>query len=1027
VLAASGRRGARPYHELAADAPCAGVGVRVDLSRGVTRSAEGLLDLCASAGLRPWVLVPAAAAGDLGYAREGRLVPDSRGIEALLVLAGRAAGLGLLADPTACIHRFSTSPFAVWRTLAATLSAAGSPLSGIGCSFHDRLPASADMVWAYRVAGRLERADHWHLLSHIPFSCREWLSEKDPEPLFARPLDGVERLSVWIEDSPPAFCRGMGVVSQVRVRRRLQLEFDAVAHTDREGWVLLRRGGEARSASTAEVVDAIEAARPPARIGLVLDPADVRWPAGRLASVESSAAPLRPLPYPFHHFLSISSDIDWSTHEQFQAVVETLCDVRGLTFAGSAYGLSRNPAWPAWEEVALAVGDRAGVVAGWAGQGLLDTIHGIAHSFDPVVVAADLQVDGSAMIRLDAPLDLRGYDGLLATVPAGEQPPYLVLHSDPHVELRADGRYEEEDRRTAYLYVFAQPALAPRALQSIEVRAAGRVHVHALETVLGTTVRVGRLMEALRALAIVPPVYTAHGGAEGTLEFAALPDGTWAGSRPAQLRHALDRADSPYGSLAVLRDAGVRFFSLVGQPFPGELYDLATAVFEHEPVVGPRLAAFPRLLPTRYANSGQPPRWSYGKDLANTQSLATNLDDILQRLHWAEPGQGGVLYTHLGHRVGNQSSPRLGWNEEMLAAWDRLAEFVHARDDEDPVPFRLWFAPSSTVLTFAWMMRRLPAHLRVVGNDVMIESWWDPVLGTRVADPAGQGPAWLHGITVRVPDEDAARVTLDGVDLPLLTRNGADRMGGPSVTIVDDTARRPLIPDEAAEVGQGVRLLVPKVGGTTELHIQVDAGDREWTIPIAPVRLRNATHWTFEVLGPAETVAWAIGFRSGDDVWHDAGTARCVTWTLHDRRAGGWTRYTLAFATARGWSRPRGCATAVRVRASGQRGELAFRDLCVVLPRGPRRPAGERVVGGTVIDAVTRRPAAGVEVVAAVRGGAVHRAEPTSGSGRYHIGGLPDGSRCRLDVTTPGRLVVAPRLRTAHLTCDQWDWDLTVC
>jgi hypothetical protein len=1034
VLRACAKRPAEPYARLATDRSLAGIGLRVDLGRGLTTMAARCLDELAALALRPWVLFPPAAAGDLGYAREGELILDPQAVERLRSLCERAeVPAGILLDPSACISRVLNSPFSVWRSVRAALQGKGIELEGCGCSFRGDLRSVLDMVWAYRTAGRLARPDHWHLLGQIPFACREWLSLKDGDTFFMPPRDGVERLGFLVDDGPPTWVRALGVAADVSLVRRLDLTLDGIAFTDRAGWSLLRQGGERRAVPASEVADWIAGLPPSARMGVVIDPADVAWEAPA-----TSAAALRPIPYPYHHYLSVNSDVDWSTHEQVERVAEHLCDELGLTLAGSAYLFSRDPRWPSWNEVpgladGAAMGDLR--VTKWAAGGLIDTMHGLAHSFDPVRIVEDAPLDTLPLVvEPDLPIDVRGLDGLLlvtAGAAATDSPVVSVLVDERRMDLRAAVLSVDAEADRCF-HVYPLPAVSGSErgrLRRVEIPpAAAPMRVQYLQTLVGSTPAVADLMARLQAANVTVPVYTAHGGAEGTLALGVCPSSGWVARHPDQARQALDRRDSPFYVLPHLRERGVRFFNTLGIHGQAVPIPLEQLLVEEALQDGSRAYTFPRMLPARWQETGHSPEWTYGKDAANTQSLASNLDAILQRMHWLEPGRGGILYTHLGHRVGNQISPRLGWNEEALAAWSRVAEFVQARDRDDPVPFRVWLAPASSVLAFATVMKGLGAALERDGDEVRIRSWNDPAAGCRVPDPSRFGTSWLHGVTIHVPDPAAARVSVDGIPLTHFTRNPADALGGPSITLVDASGALPIVAgfDEHGErVVDGVRVVVATPSSPTELRTVGADGRTEWLLSLPAVPLRNATHWSFETTGVSEDGGFSFGFQTPDGAWFDAGSLGGVHWPV--RLSGrGWQRWTFALDDGAGPARPRRAIVAVRIRiARGTKAAgLAFRDACVIVPRAARPLTPTRILAGTARSALDGRPVAGLTV--SCRGGERRLTTKTGDEGAFAFTGLDPGARYVLDADSGLRAIHFVRGRVAHLTCDQWDFDLAV-
>jgi len=108
----------------------------------------------------------------------------------------------------------------------------------------------------------------------------------------------------------------------------------------------------------------------------------------------------------------------------------------------------------------------------------------------------------------------------------------------------------------------------------------------------------------------------------------------------------------------------------------------------------------------------------------------------------------------------------------------------------------------------------------VVENDVWISSWFDVALGHRIPDPERFGTSWLHGVTIYVPDPEQTTVSVDGVPVRYFTRNCADALGGPSITIVDSSTRRPSLHGiPAVENSADMKLEIRDACGPIEITV----------------------------------------------------------------------------------------------------------------------------------------------------------------------------------------------------------------
>ncbi len=86
VLEACHERNVKPFDQINGNHDSVGVGLRVDMSRGLTIDAKYCIETMNCMGVTPWVLFSLASAGDMAYTREGEYILDPRAVEFLLYI-----------------------------------------------------------------------------------------------------------------------------------------------------------------------------------------------------------------------------------------------------------------------------------------------------------------------------------------------------------------------------------------------------------------------------------------------------------------------------------------------------------------------------------------------------------------------------------------------------------------------------------------------------------------------------------------------------------------------------------------------------------------------------------------------------------------------------------------------------------------------------------------------------------------------------------------------------------------------------
>lgn len=1059
VLDACRKRGVKPFDFLADRTNRAGVGLRIDLSRGLTEDAPKCLDLTKQRKIKPFLLFPLASAGDVGYAREGRLILDKQAIELLRRAMGQYQfRLGFLCDPSAILTRTLNEPMGIMVQAKARMKADGIDIAGCGCSFHSSPAAIYDMIWMHMItSGRRHRFSR---LFESSFACREWTCPTTGANLelpdcFRPPKDGILDIHLKEESISPEYVRSLscqlGCVPEVR----LTLTFDFIAFTCRNGWRLIRRDGSARETNTAELVDMIASSPPDCRIGCILDPSDIEWENRNnktSIAANNNKSDIRTLPYPFHHFLSVNSDVDWSLPEHVEMTAQALCDEMGLCIAGSAYPNSMDRTWVSWGahddwSVNRRVVCETHHIAGWANEGLIDTYHGLAHSFDTIRwIEEPTECNGSISCTMPGETNLTGYDGILLITsgPLGQHPQLALEDDAGNVSQMQTFQkfYGGAPERCYYLFLFSENNISPpTATGKVTVRnLPEKTVILGLETAYAVSPLVQNLLCDISNDGMSVPICTFHGGRIDTSHYGVCIASRKVSENPEKAIMAMDYPGNPYYILPALRAHGVFFFNPMGWFAANRLCDSENILTVDRFQDGKEHYIFRRFAGKRYLEDDLSARWAYGKSGVHAQGFPANVEDILLNLHWRRPGHGAIIYTHLGHRVGNQVSKRLGWNEEMHSAWARLAEFVHMRDRKNPVPFRIWFAPASSILAFAAIMRHLHSAIERKDHEIHITSWHDSCIGHRIPDPQTFGLSWMHGITLFVNDPTKAQIFIDRKKIEYYTLNAPDALGGPSVTLVDASSKRALIPspdikEPVTTSANKCTIEVPHQKSPTLVHVKPG---NQAAMNLWPVSLRNITHWTFEVLVQSERTRWLVGFQTADGQWFDAGNIGCVRWQLPLSQKDTWQRYTLSFESGTIWNLDKeesptlfaheicGKITAIRfeVEDHGNQEDVLFRDLSIIRPQPTARMRkDQRILSGCIRSCRDRR-AVMAEVVCHLPDKTIKAT--TNQWGTYVLRGLPDNARVSVELSDPSLNATFIRGKTAYMSCNQWDWDVLV-
>ena len=860
-----------PFADLAGDDPAA-IGLRVDLCGRGRRNGLRIVECLRERGLPALLLIEPLASG-FGYAREGRFIADPSSIRSLAGTV-REFPLGILARPGMALAHSAVSPVRLWRDAIDAFANNQLDFHGIGSPIGRDAGSLLSALWLYRAAGQLRAGPWLERLDRIALQSYEWLYEELPPEL--GPLrDGIASIEFSLDPGDDAvFMADFLVESRLRIQRRLHPHAGALVHSTPCGWIWVDPNGEESELDTDSVLRRLSS-ETMIRVGIVIDASHLET-----APEECGRGSVRPLPWPFHSWMAIASDVDWTTHEHFELQAREICDRLALPFSGSAYLLSRSPRWPAW------CGRESRRFEALCAHGLIDTVHGLIHSFNAVLLRSQIMLRSYLRVPLDG-VATGGWGGVLLEIESAAPEPVSLEWETSTGRSLADAlppvaQVIACDR--TYLIARFDPESPPEALAVSPT--SGEVLIRSILLVDATGADFRRACASLSAQPRTPSVFTAHGGGAWVAEWGQCWSDYGLSIYPERAPLALDHPLSPFYAMRALREAGICFFNPLDLLFQDQTGDIRQLVEPRTAQDGTCYYAFRRYLHTDLAERHAPASWSFGKHAATATALPAVIQELLRRFQTAPAGEGAIIYTHLGNRVGNQTAPRLGWPEDLHAALSLLAEHYHGRDRDCPVPFRVWVDTAGALLAYAAVLRGIERHLRVQGSSINIRSWHDPAIGCTIPDIRRHGGAWLHGLTIYVEDPPASQVTIDDLDYPYFTHNPVDASGRPSITLVDARDASDAMADRAAH------------------EVRSDGPPVEVWLPAKPHSLRNVTHWQL-VLERHGEVDWQVGFETedGDRFW--AGEGHGNDWVLDASPAPGIQRV-LAMVAAAGPRRPTG-------------------------------------------------------------------------------------------------------------------------
>lgn len=613
-------------------------------------------------------------------------------------------------------------------------------------------------------------------------------------------------------------------------------EGELLIYTDWDGWHIIHANGE-QERVTFTNLKRIIANVSKGKIQLIVDCNHISH---KMQSEDSSE--FRSLPYPFHHYISINSDIDWSQYNHIEDTAKIICDELGLPLSGSTYTFSPEKTWPSWSNDDLY---GCGLLQNHYNYGLIDTFHGLSYSFDTVHFVLDRYENGVSYFKCDRKICLSKYDGILVELSDRDASPPIVNFlsaSGKEVKLNlADSYALKNGTRHHYRHKSGDEQIYGSVLLISLSRKVSAEFVLSVQTTFATRTSLDELLEKLHADNISVPLLTMHGGGVGTRTYGVPVTEKALLQKNENFSYSMDDKNSPYYVGPIYKSNGVAFFNPVGLFASSNTVNLDKLLSITKNKDGSESYIFSRFTSQRFHEDGTSPNFGYGKRTSSTQGLPYNLKELFQRLQNTGIGEGALIYTHLGHRVGNQNSLRLGWNEELMSALSLIAENYHGIDIQNPCHNRLWIAPTSQILQYSLIMRYISNNTHIDAKQINISSWFDPVLRQWLPNYETYQDAWLHGVTIYVQTFKGLSISLDQNKLKYYVRNMPDSSGKNSVTIVNSTNK--------IRLASGVSISSQLNPGVKKQPIIDNSFNyiSQCSVDVPNISLRNVSHWTFRL------------------------------------------------------------------------------------------------------------------------------------------------------------------------------------
>jgi hypothetical protein len=896
-----------PLDKLLRTPASGGVGLRIDMcGRGQARL-DNMLSVLRAGGFGALCLVEPLFSG-LGHAREGRFVAHQAELAALARKLSDFS-MGILARPGFAIAHAVSSPCLMWKDVLDSFEKVGMTSSGIGSPIGRDVSSLLSAVWLHRAAGSLVGQTPLEGLDRLPLHNFELLFETLDARLGPL-LDGVDSYEAeFYAEGGKVFASDWLLYTDVGVRRSLNSGSISFLHTTPEGWLAVEGGSDECELDTKSAIEWARTVATPC-LGIVLDLSHLKQSQPTIKGTESH----RMLPWPFEFWLALSSDSDWTTPAHFKKQAKAVCEL-GLPFAGSAYLISNSRRWMSWR------GSHETCATSLYAKGLLDTVHGLIHSHDVVPLKIDQDQEKSVHINLARDI-LRKCRAVLVSLNACEKEQLTLRWRVNGRDFLAENpilvQSNPSTGRINVLLPLPDDIFPDALIIGSRADSADAVQAFALTT---TSLEIKQSIRDLHNQGLFPIVFTAHGGGNKVADWGQLWSDYGLSIYPDRASLALDHPQSPFYVFQDLRKSGVQFFNPMDLLFGHSLCSISQVIESRTAQDGTEYYAFTRYLSPSAANDPEA-SLSFAKHTATASGISATISEVLNRLSYARNGDGCLIYTHLGNRVGNQLSPRLGWSEDCYAAFAQLAECYRGQDFRNPLPHRIWVCRPSDVLGYGTMLRGIKEHMEVLGNKVFIRSWFDSAINKRVPDVRQYGGAWLHGLTVYVDEPLDASVEIDGVRYPHFTCNPTDETGRRSITLLDARDSQTLLSEpvtlSSTETNEPSECIVECQGCLDNItHVRVDlksSSAARWEIGLGAAtdsgKIIDNEHW-------ARTIqSLRIGRFQNQDRLQPADSQHCFIFPLFDLPVMDW-RY--------------GDVTSLWIRCTGK-GSLSVYSLDLLRP-----------------------------------------------------------------------------------------------
>jgi hypothetical protein len=350
--------------------------------------------------------------------------------------------------------------------------------------------------------------------------------------------------------------------------------------------------------------------------------------------------------------------------------------------------------------------------------------------------------------------------------------------------------------------------------------------------------------------------------------------------------------------------------------------------------------------------------------------LGFQIDKLLTRS--LRLGEGGVIYTHWGCDNPKDTGLSPHTRQQLEVLKDAYYNISGKRVPRE----RVWVAPASEVALLARALHGIRANATYdeASKTVFIRSWLDPV-SNQVIPASGTRCFGLANLTFYVRASASARVVIDGLEYTGFKRNPADLSGRESVTLVDDSVATTVLDEVdplqrfAEVVTDGAEFYHRATGGRHGLHcaeISLTSTTGKAFLYFPTLTSADTTHlrFSYRKSNPKGRASIRIKLKDGAELTATEGTLNSAGWKIPSRADADWHDLVLDYTDltqhATNFRTPRGAVERITLEATGKEGDQVFFDRVQFLrnPVHPPDPENRIMIAGT-----TEPAADGVEVV----------------------------------------------------------------